>query len=86
MWHSFAGVALNVLANFAAVPLFGVEGAAAVTVASLLLITTLNYRSCTRLGFAPSLRELFSRGPLPARPRAADRQTAAIHGNAPGRP
>jgi O-antigen/teichoic acid export membrane protein len=54
------GAVFNVAANFAAIPLVGIEGAAAVTIASELLNLGLNYRSATRLGVAPGLRSLVS--------------------------
>jgi O-antigen/teichoic acid export membrane protein len=70
MRHTLAGAALNVSANFFAVPVAGIEGAAVVTVASILLIISLNYRSCLRLGYAPPLAVLLS-GRAPAAAGAA---------------
>jgi O-antigen/teichoic acid export membrane protein len=55
MRHNIAGAAFNVLANFGAIPLAGIEGAAAVTIASLLIVLVLNYRSAVALRLAPSL-------------------------------
>jgi O-antigen/teichoic acid export membrane protein len=58
MRNNVVGAVFNVVANFAAIPLVGIEGAAAVTIASELLNLGLNYRSATRLGVAPGLRSL----------------------------
>lgn len=60
MRNTLAGTALNVSTNFFAVPVVGIEGAAVVTVASILLVSSLNYRSCLRLGHAPPLAALLS--------------------------
>ena len=61
MRHNIAGALFNVGANLAVVPLAGIEGAATVTVVSSVLVTTLNYRSCSRLGLAPSIGALLTR-------------------------
>jgi O-antigen/teichoic acid export membrane protein len=58
MRNNVIGAVFNVAANFAAIPLVGIEGAAAVTIASELLNLGLNYTSATRLGVAPGLRAL----------------------------
>jgi O-antigen/teichoic acid export membrane protein len=49
MVNNLYAAGANVLANLAAVPLFGIEGAAAVTVASFLLVLVLDYLSAVRL-------------------------------------
>jgi O-antigen/teichoic acid export membrane protein len=58
MRNNVVGAVFNVAANFAAVPLAGIRGAAVVTIASELLNLALNYTSATRLGLAPSVRAL----------------------------
>jgi O-antigen/teichoic acid export membrane protein len=55
MWHNIAGAAANIAGNAAAIPLFGLTGAASVTVASLGLVLVLNYRSAVKLGLAEPL-------------------------------
>jgi O-antigen/teichoic acid export membrane protein len=52
MRNNLTGAGFNVGANLLAVPLVGIEGAAAVTVASLLLVLVLNQRDAVRLGLA----------------------------------
>jgi O-antigen/teichoic acid export membrane protein len=70
MRNNLWGAGANVLANLAAVPLFGIEGAAAVTVASFLLVLVLDYLSAVRLGlvepFRASLRIVWRRLGAPA--------------------
>jgi O-antigen/teichoic acid export membrane protein len=77
MRHALAGVAFNVLANFLAVPVFGIGGAATITVGSILLTSVLNYRSCTGLGLAPALTELLSGSLRLRRDQAVSRDTTA---------
>jgi O-antigen/teichoic acid export membrane protein len=60
MRNNVIGALFNVAANFVAIPLVGIQGAAAVTIASELLNLGLNYTSATRLGVAPGLRALAS--------------------------
>jgi polysaccharide transporter, PST family len=47
------GAGLAIIASLVAVPLGGIEGAAAVVLASLLLVLVLSYRRATALGLAP---------------------------------
>jgi O-antigen/teichoic acid export membrane protein len=56
MRNNLVGAAVNVAGNLAAVPLFGIQGAAAVTLASLLLVLVLTYSSAVRLGLAQPIR------------------------------
>jgi O-antigen/teichoic acid export membrane protein len=66
MHNNLTAAAFNIGANFAAVPLFGIEGAAAVTLASLLIVLVLNQRDAVRLGLADPLVRLRPRGrPVP---------------------
>lgn len=60
MRNNWCGAAFNVATNLAVIPLAGIEGAAAVTVASELLNLVLNSRSAVSLGLAPPLREALS--------------------------
>lgn len=62
MRNNLTGAAFNVAANFVAVPLVGIEGAAAVTVASLLIVLVLNQRDAVRLGLAEPFAALRPRG------------------------
>jgi O-antigen/teichoic acid export membrane protein len=82
MRHTLVAVAFNVGANFLAVPVFGINGAAAVTVTSILLITWLNYRSCIRFGYTPPLPALL-KGGWRLRPATGDADSAAAQGNSP---
>ena len=50
MRNNLIAACANALANLAAVPLVGIEGAAAVTVASFMLVLVLDYLSTVRLG------------------------------------
>ena len=61
MRHIVAAALFNIGASVVAVFLAGISGAAAVTVLSHALVAFLNHRSCTRLGLAPSAREMLSR-------------------------
>lgn len=61
--HTFVAAALAIVADLAAVPLIGIEGAAGVTVASFTLILALNYRTSVGLGLVPSLGAIVARGP-----------------------
>jgi PST family polysaccharide transporter len=70
MRHNLVAAAFNVAANVVAVPLAGIEGAASVTVASLLLVLWLNYRSTVRLGLAEPLVGLLARRGRPVTPTA----------------
>jgi O-antigen/teichoic acid export membrane protein len=67
MRHTIAGAVFNIIVNLAVVPIAGIEGAATVTLASMLLVIALNYRSCARLGLAPSFGSLVRRTPAPLR-------------------
>jgi O-antigen/teichoic acid export membrane protein len=69
MRNNVAGAVFNVVANFAVIPVAGIAGAAAVTVASEILNLVLNYRSAVRAQLAPSLAEVIGRRSL--RPIAA---------------
>jgi O-antigen/teichoic acid export membrane protein len=61
MWHNIAGAVANVAGNAIAIPLFGLAGAASVTVASLALVMVLNYRSAVSLGLAEPLGHTLGR-------------------------
>jgi O-antigen/teichoic acid export membrane protein len=61
MRHNIAAALFNIGANAVVIPLAGISGAAAVTVLSHALVTFLNYRSCIRLGLAPSAGEMLTR-------------------------
>jgi O-antigen/teichoic acid export membrane protein len=65
------GAGFAVIANFVAVPLGGIEGAAAVMLASQLLVLVLSYRQASALGVAPPLAFLVRA--RPARLRSAFR-------------
>lgn len=54
MVNNVIGAHFNVAANLAVIPLFGIVGAAAVTIASELLIATLNARAVVTLGLERS--------------------------------
>lgn len=69
MRNNAAGAVFNIAANFAIIPVAGIAGAAAVTVASEVLNLLLNYRSAVRAQLAPSLAEVIGRRTL--RPIAA---------------
>jgi O-antigen/teichoic acid export membrane protein len=56
MRNNLVAAAVNVAGNLAAVPLLGIEGAASVTLASLLLVLVLTYSSAVRLGLAQPIR------------------------------
>jgi O-antigen/teichoic acid export membrane protein len=64
MWHNLAGALANIAGNAAAIPLFGLAGAASVTVASLTLVLVLNYRSAVGLGLAEPLAHTLGRRPV----------------------
>ncbi len=64
MRNNAVGAIFNVLANFAVIPVAGIAGAAAVTVASEVLNLVLNYRSAVRAQLAPSLAEVIGRRSL----------------------
>lgn len=61
MRHNIAGTLANVAATAAAIPLFGLSGAAGATVFSSALVMTLNYRSAVRLGLTEPLWSASSR-------------------------
>jgi O-antigen/teichoic acid export membrane protein len=61
MRNNVVGAIVNVVANLAVIPVLGIAGAAAVTLASELLILILNYRSATRAQLAPSFAEVIGR-------------------------
>ena len=61
MRNNIIGAVLNVAANLVVVPIAGIDGAAAVTLASSALVTYLNHRNSVRLGLAPRMGELFVR-------------------------
>jgi O-antigen/teichoic acid export membrane protein len=61
----YAGGA-NVVANLAAVPLVGIEGAAAVTVASFVMVLVLDYLSALRLGLVEPVRASLRAGAIRA--------------------
>lgn len=75
MRNNVIGAVFNIAANLVAIPVFGIAGAAAVTVASELLNLVLNYRSAVRADLAPSLAEIVGRRSL--RPIAAHPPEAA---------
>ncbi len=90
MRNNVAGAVFNIAANIAVIPVFGIAGAAAVTVASELLNLVLNYRSAVRYRVAPSLAEILGRRHLrpitahaPAHPPAAPAEPIAA--SAPAR-
>ena len=58
MRNNVVAAALNVVANVAVIPTLGINGAAATTVASMLLVLVLNYRATVALGLAPRLSTL----------------------------
>jgi stage V sporulation protein B len=87
MRHNIAGVLTNVTATAAAIPLFGLVGAACASVASLALVLALNYRSAIGLGLAEPLWGRPARAasvppPLSSRPETGQ----ASYGPAPRRP
>lgn len=55
MRHNIAGTTANVAVTAAAIPLFGLVGAACATVVSAALVMALNYRSAVRFGLTESL-------------------------------
>jgi O-antigen/teichoic acid export membrane protein len=61
MRNNLVAAAVNVGGNLAAVPLLGIEGAASVTLASLLLVLVLTYSSAVRLGLAQPIRVALAR-------------------------
>jgi O-antigen/teichoic acid export membrane protein len=75
MRNNVIGALFNIAVNLFAIPVFGIAGAAAVTVASELLNLVLNYRSAVRADLAPSLAEIVGRRSL--RPIAAHPPEAA---------
>ena len=66
MRSNITGAAFNVLANAAAIPLFGIEGAAVVTVLSELIVLGMNYRGATRMDLAPTFAAILGRERVPA--------------------
>ena len=60
MRHNIAGVIASVAGTAAAIPLFGLAGAAYATVLAAALVMALNYRSAVRLGLTESLWAVFS--------------------------
>jgi O-antigen/teichoic acid export membrane protein len=60
MRHNIAGVIANVAGTAAAIPVFGLAGAAYATVLAAALVMALNYRSAVRLGLTESLWAVFS--------------------------
>ena len=60
MRHNIAGVIANAAGTAAAIPLFGLVGAAYATVLAAALVMALNYRSAVRLGLTESLWAVFS--------------------------
>jgi O-antigen/teichoic acid export membrane protein len=75
MRNNGIAAAFNVLVNAAAIPLFGIEGAAVVTVASELLGLSLNHRSAVAGGYAPSLSAVLMHGRRAAATRLEWTQT-----------
>lgn len=61
MRNNLVAALVNIASTAAAVPLAGIEGAAAVAVLSSALAAFLNHRSCTRAGLAPSAGEMLGR-------------------------
>jgi O-antigen/teichoic acid export membrane protein len=91
MRNNVAGAVFNIAGNLVAIPLFGIAGAAAVTVASELLNLVLNYRSAVRGELAPSFSEIIGRRslrPVAAHPPepAAESVQAPTQGAEPTRP
>jgi O-antigen/teichoic acid export membrane protein len=62
MRNNLTAAAFNIAANFAVVPLVGIEGAAGVTLASLLIVLVLNQRDAVSLGLADPFVRLRPRG------------------------
>jgi O-antigen/teichoic acid export membrane protein len=63
MRNSLVGVAFNVAATCAAVPIAGVHGAAVVRVATGAVVLALNYRSSVQRSLAPSFGMVVGRVP-----------------------
>jgi O-antigen/teichoic acid export membrane protein len=61
MRNNIVAAVANILANLVAVPLFGLIGAAVVTVACEMLVLMLNYRCAVSFGLAPSVTDLAPR-------------------------
>jgi O-antigen/teichoic acid export membrane protein len=53
--HNLVGAGFQIGGSLVAIPLFGIEGAAVVTVASFALVVVLNHRTSVSLGLVPSL-------------------------------
>ena len=70
MRHNVVGAALNVAANLAAIPLLGINAAAAITVLSFALVLALNHRSSVAFGLVPALSAVLhpAEDPLHRRP------------------
>lgn len=61
MRNAVAAAVLNIAGNAILIPLVGINGAAAVTVASEVLNAFLNYRSAVTRGLAPGLAQVLTR-------------------------
>lgn len=65
MRHNLVAAAAAIVATVVAVPLAGIAGAAAVTVAAFALVMVLNYRAVVGMGVGPSVRDVVARPPRP---------------------
>jgi O-antigen/teichoic acid export membrane protein len=70
MRNNIGGAAVNVVGVLAAVKLFGIEGAATVSVCSAAVISFLNHRSSVRAGLVPPWRMPARRSLRPSRTRS----------------
>jgi O-antigen/teichoic acid export membrane protein len=73
MRNNIVGAVFNVGANVAAITLIGIDGAAAVRVATYALMLALNHGTCVSRGLAPSLSVVLARGT----PRASPGRSSA---------
>jgi O-antigen/teichoic acid export membrane protein len=63
MRHNLVAAAVNICANIVVIPLAGINGAALTTVASMILVLVLVYRSSVALSLTPPLHEILGRRP-----------------------
>jgi O-antigen/teichoic acid export membrane protein len=71
MRNNIVGAVFNIGANVVAIVLIGLEGAAAVRVATYGLMLVLNHRACVSRGLAPALPSVLARGtPRPTAERS----------------
>jgi O-antigen/teichoic acid export membrane protein len=73
MHNNIVGAVVNVAANALAITFVGIEGAAAVRVATYALLLVLNHHACVSRGFAPSLGSMLTQ----RAPRAVWNRTSA---------